>query len=124
MCGLRVPRDASNEVRLCEGPLAALEYRKYIPHSPSRWSVTTLRQRSVPICQRDQSFRGSPPPYIPPGKYLDGALNCDAEIGDAGLLLGRPQKTQGSHEKHMTMVALKIELRIAIRVGGRRANIE
>ena len=63
MCGLRVPRDASNEVRLCEGPLAALEYRKYIPHSRSRWSVTTLRQRSVPICQRDQSFMGvSAPP--------------------------------------------------------------
>ena len=88
MCGLRVPRDASDEVRLCEGSLAAQKYRKYIPHSRSRWSVTTLRQRSVPICQRDQW--GSPPPYIPPGKYLDGALNCDAEIGDAGLLRGNP----------------------------------
>ena len=65
MCGLRVPRDASNEVRLCEGPLAALEYRKYIPHSRSRWSVTTLRQRSVPICQRGQSFMGVSAPLHP-----------------------------------------------------------
>ena len=34
------------------------------------------------------------------------------------------KKHRAAIKKHMTMVALKIELRIAIRVGGRRANIE
>ena len=36
----------------------------------------------------------------------------------------KTKKKQGSHKKHMTMEALKIELRIAIRVGHGRANIE
>ena len=36
----------------------------------------------------------------------------------------RKTKNRAAIKKHMTMEALKIELRIVIRVGGRRANIE
>ena len=42
------------------------------------------------------------------------------------VFLGEIRKTKkrAAIKKHMTMEALKIELRIAIRVGGRRANFE
>ena len=50
MRGLRVPRDVCDQVRLCEGPLAVLKYRNYIPHIRSRWSVRASRQKSVLSC--------------------------------------------------------------------------